>query len=178
MACRAWGPQHSTMAGEGRRGSTASSLLTELSGAPSVTEDEIAGERLWERERESEWGCGSKTFALFTLCKHYWHVLVCFTDYIQVIKNTDTYQSKEVEKSPRKYNKVIHIKFRSKTDDKELCTGAGLNVEQLESVGAELQALCSLLQAEVDLYTRYLSSQVQDEAPQGSLSTAAASGET
>ncbi|XP_063848739.1 uncharacterized protein LOC135093401 [Scylla paramamosain] len=82
------------MAGEARRGSVASSLLTELSGAPSVTEDEIAG----------------------------------------------------------------------------------LSMEQLESVGAELQALCLLLQAEVDLYMRYLSSQVQEEVPQGSPSIAAASG--
>ncbi|XP_045127001.1 uncharacterized protein LOC123513695 isoform X2 [Portunus trituberculatus] len=82
------------MAGEARRGSVASSLLTELSAAPSVTEDEIAG----------------------------------------------------------------------------------LSVEQLESVGVELQALCSLLQAEVDLFTRYLSSQVQEEALQGSPSMAAASG--
>ncbi|KAK8391801.1 hypothetical protein O3P69_017441 [Scylla paramamosain] len=87
-------PTEVRMAGEARRGSVASSLLTELSGAPSVTEDEIAG----------------------------------------------------------------------------------LSMEQLESVGAELQALCLLLQAEVDLYMRYLSSQVQEEVPQGSPSIAAASG--
>lgn len=53
---------------------------------------------------------------------------------------------------------------------------AGLSVEQLESAGGELQALCSLLQAELDLYTRYLSSQAQDEAQQATHTTAGASG--
>lgn len=50
-------------------------------------------------------------------------------------------------------------------------------MEQLESAGGELQALCSLLQAELDLYTRYLSSQVQEEAQQATHTTAGASGE-
>lgn len=53
----------------------------------------------------------------------------------------------------------------------------GLSVEQLESAGGELQTLCSLLQAELDLYTRYLSSQVQDEAQQATHTAAGTSGE-
>ncbi|XP_071527517.1 uncharacterized protein [Panulirus ornatus] len=40
---------------------------------------------------------------------------------------------------------------------------SGLSVEQLESVAEDLQALCSLLQGELDFYNRYLNSQmVQD----------------
>ncbi|XP_042212068.1 uncharacterized protein LOC121859339 [Homarus americanus] len=44
---------------------------------------------------------------------------------------------------------------------------SGLNVEQLENAAEELHALCSLMQAELDLYSRFLSSQVvqEDAAP-------------
>ncbi|XP_066943517.1 uncharacterized protein [Macrobrachium rosenbergii] len=43
----------------------------------------------------------------------------------------------------------------------------GMTLEQLECAAEELQNLCSCLQAEVDLYSRYLSSQVipDNQAP-------------